>query len=222
MRLFGFRVIEELIEIGIIAIIRTDSPDKAEKTAEACMAGGLNSIEVTFSVPHAAEVIASLDKKFGVDQVNLGAGTVMDPETARIAILAGAKYIVSPYFCPKTANLCNLYKVPYIPGCMTIKEIAEALRYGSHLIKLFPASIFDPTIIKAIKGPLPQASIMPTGGIDIDNAGDWIRAGSDAIAVGGNLTSGDDYDHIASLCNEYIKQIQSARQDLIARGDNFV
>jgi 2-dehydro-3-deoxyphosphogluconate aldolase/(4S)-4-hydroxy-2-oxoglutarate aldolase len=212
-----YRIVDKLIDTGIIAIVRTDSPDKAERIAEACLAGGLHSIEITFSVPRADRVIAALRERFSPAELLLGAGTVLDAETARIAHLSGASYIISPFFCPETAALCNLYKIPYIPGCMTVREIAQALKAGAELVKLFPASAFTPEIIKAIHGPLPQAALVPTGGINLHNAGEWIRAGAAAVAVGGSLTAGEDYGLIGKQCRTYLEIIKVARREINAK-----
>ena len=131
----------------------------------------------------AHKVIEALAEKYPNGEMLLGAGTVLDSETARIAILSGAAYIVSPSFNLETAKLCNRYRVPYIPGCMTINEVITAMEAGADIIKIFPADLFGPKIIKDIKGPLPQAKMMPTGGVDVDNVGEWIKAGADRKSV---------------------------------------
>ena len=120
----------------------------------------------------------------------IGAGTVLDSETARACILAGAQYIVGPSFNKDCARLCNRYAVPYIPGVMTPQEAVKALEYGAEILKLFPAELFGPKIISAFKGPLPQGNYMPTGGITIENAADWIAAGASILGIGGALTKG--------------------------------
>ena len=127
------------------------------------MDGGIGPIEITFTVPGAHKVIEALTEEFG-DELLVGAGTVLDSETARIAILAGARYIVSPGFSLETAKLCNRYQIPYMAGCITLTEMITAMEAGVDVIKVFPGSAFDPDFIKAIKGPLPQAVLMPTGG----------------------------------------------------------
>ena len=145
----------------------------------------------------------------------LGAGTVLDSETARIAILSGAAYIVSPSFNLETAKLCNRYRVPYIPGCMTINEVITAMEAGADIIKIFPADLFGPKIIKDIKGPLPQAKMMPTGGVDVDNVGEWIKAGAVAVGAGSSLTKGaktGDYKAITETAKKFIDGIRAARQ----------
>ena len=144
----------------------------------------------------------------------LGAGTVMDSETARIAILSGAQYIVSPYFNAETVRLCNRYRVPCMPGAMTIKEVVEAMESGADIVKVFPGEAFGPKILKAIKGPVPQAKMMPTGGVDLSNVGEWIKAGAVAVGAGGSLTKGaktGDYKAITETAKEFIAKVKEAR-----------
>ena len=147
----------------------------------------------------------------------LGAGTVLDSETARIAILSGANYIVSPAFNLERAKLCNRYRVPYIPGCVTITEVITAMEAGADIIKIFPADLFGPKIIKDIKGPLPQAKMMPTGGVDVSNVDQWIKAGAVAVGAGSSLTAGaktGDYKKITETAKEFIRKIQEQRSQM--------
>ena len=208
-----YETIGKIVELGIIAIIRTDSPQKAVKIADACLQGGIKVLEVTFSVPGADRVISSLRERYAEEELLLGAGTVLDSETARIAHLAGAAYIVAPSFNVGTAKLCNRYQIPYMPGCFTIREMVEAMEAGVEIIKLFPGSAFTPDIIKAVRGPLPQALLMPTGGVNLDNVEAWFKAGSAAVGVGGSLTTadGDDYSSITRKCKEFIQKIKNVR-----------
>lgn len=207
-------VIKRITDAGIVAVVRAESAEQARKITDACIEGGVPAIEMTFTVPHADKVIAELDAMYTDDQIILGAGTVMDSETARIAILAGAKYIVSPYFDEKTAKLCNRYRVPYMPGCMTIKEVVTAMEAGADIIKIFPGEAFGPKIIKAINGPVPQARMMPTGGVSVDNVGEWIKAGAVAVGAGGALTAGaktGDYAAITETAKKFVENIKAAR-----------
>ena len=154
---------------------------------------------------------------YSEDQIILGAGTVLDSETARIAILAGAQYIVSPCFDLETAKLCNRYRVPYMPGCMTIKEVITAMEAGADIIKIFPGEVFGPKIIKAINGPIPQARMMPTGGVSADNVDEWIKAGAVAVGAGSSLTAGakkGDYDAIVKEGKKFVENIKAARASL--------
>jgi 2-dehydro-3-deoxyphosphogluconate aldolase/(4S)-4-hydroxy-2-oxoglutarate aldolase len=198
----------------LVAVVRAESAEQAEKIAKALAAGGVAAIEITFTVPGAAEVIKALAEKYKSGEIIIGAGTVLDPETARIAILQGAQYIVSPCLNVETVKLCNRYKVACMPGAMTIKETVEAMEAGGDVIKIFPGELFGPAIIKAIKGPLPHAPLMPTGGVSLDNVAEWIKAGSIAVGVGSTLTAGakkGDYAAITDIAKQFIEKIKEAR-----------
>ena len=144
----------------------------------------------------------------------IGAGTVMDPETARLAILAGAQYVVSPYFNADTVRMCNRYRVACMPGAMSIAEVVAGMEAGADIIKVFPGELFGPKIIKSIHGPIPQAELMPTGGVSVENVAEWIRAGAVAVGAGSSLTAGaktGDYDLITKTAKEFVEQIRRAR-----------
>ena len=214
-RLGGFimrkhEILQRIEDVGVVAVVRAENSEKAKKIALACMEGGIDSIEITFTVPGAHKVIKSLTEEFG-DKLLVGAGTVLDSETARTAILSGAKYIVSPGFDLDTAKLCNRYQIPYMPGCMTITEMITAMEAGADIIKVFPGSAFGPSFIKAIKGPLPQAVLMPTGGVSIDNVDQWIKNGCIAVGVGGNLTKGSSED-MTKAAKEFVAKVKEARK----------
>lgn len=197
-----------------MAIVRTDDSSQATRVVDACAQGGATAIEITFTVPAAAGIIEDLAKRYPADQIALGAGTVLDPETARVAILSGARFVVSPCLNTATARLCNRYQIPYLPGAGTIREIVEAMETGADIIKIFPGETLGPAFVKAARAPLPQASLMPTGGISIDNAAEWIRAGSVALGVGGSLTAGaktGDFKSITDLTRRFIAAIAEAR-----------
>lgn len=212
-------VLAKLTDQAIVAVVRADSPEQAIQISDACIEGGLTGIEVTFTVKDADQVIKQLSARYSENlDVVVGAGTVLDSTTARLAILAGASFIVSPTFDAETAKLCNLYQVPYLPGCMTIGEIKQAMEAGADIIKLFPGSAFGPSFIKAVKAPLPQANIMPTGGVDLENVGDWLKNGAVAVGVGGNLVapaSTGDYDKITSIAQQYIQKVKEAKTDRV-------
>ncbi|MEC0090004.1 bifunctional 2-keto-4-hydroxyglutarate aldolase/2-keto-3-deoxy-6-phosphogluconate aldolase [Paenibacillus macquariensis] len=204
------RVLQNISSVGVVAVIRADTAEAAVRMSESCIEGGLNNIEVTFTTPDADQAIKSLAKKYG-DKAVIGAGTVLDPLTARIAILAGAEFIVSPSFEEETAKMCNLYGIPYMPGCLTLNEMKEALKLGVDVLKLFPGSAFGPDYIKAVKGPMPHVNIMPTGGVDLNNMEQWIRNGCIAVGIGGNLTApakDDRYDLITELAAQYVAKFQ--------------
>ncbi len=206
-------VLKKIVESGLVCVIRADTPDQASRIAEACALGGVAALEITFTVPGASGVIEHLAKNLA-GKIIVGAGTVLDPETARIAILSGAQYIISPSLNPETARLCNRYQIPYMPGAGTIGEVVLAMECGADIVKVFPGEILGPTFIKAVKGPLPQASLMPTGGVSIENVSKWIEAGSVAVGVGGNLTAGaktGDYASITSLAKQFVEKIKEVR-----------
>ena len=203
-------ILQRIEDVGVVAVVRAENSQKAKEIALAVMEGGVDSIEITFTVPGAADVIKDLTKEFG-DRLLVGAGTVLDSETARVAILAGAKYIVSPAFDLETAKLCNRYQVPYMPGCMTLTEIITAMEAGADIIKVFPGSAFGPSFIKAIKGPLPQAVLMPTGGVTLDNVDQWIKNGCVAVGVGGNLTKGTS-EEMTNTAKAFVAKVKEARE----------
>lgn len=181
-------VVDRIIDPGLVAVIRAQSAQQAIAIAEACMAGGVVAIEVTFTVPGAVDVIRELGSRYGDPQLLLGAGTVLDAATARRAIGAGARYIVSPHFDPQVVRACRDEGIAAIPGAMTVREIIEAMRAGAELVKVFPGEVLGPKFIRAVRGPLPDARLVPSGGVALDNLADWIRAGAVALSAGGSLT----------------------------------
>ncbi len=208
------QIITKITEGGLVAVIRAESSEQAFKITEACIKGGVVGIEITFTVPGADKLIRDLSNEYGNGEILIGAGTVMDPETARIAILAGAQYIVSPYLNLDTVKLCNRYRIPCMPGAMSIKEVVEAMEAGADIIKIFPGELFGPKIIKSILGPIPYAKLMPTGGVNVDNVGEWIKAGAVAVGAGSSLTKGaktGDYDAITRTARQFIAEIEAAR-----------
>ncbi|MCJ8009494.1 bifunctional 4-hydroxy-2-oxoglutarate aldolase/2-dehydro-3-deoxy-phosphogluconate aldolase [Lederbergia wuyishanensis] len=211
-------VMNKIIECGVVAVVRADSKEEAIKISEACVKGGICGIEITFTVQGAVEIIEELSIFYRENNnVVIGAGTVLDAVTARIAILAGAKYIVSPSFDIETAKLCNLYQIPYMPGCMTITEMKNALEYGVDIIKLFPGNAFGPDYVKSVKAPLPQVNLMPTGGVSLENIDQWINNGCVAVGVGGNLVAPaktGDFDLITRYAEQYVSKVQQAREAL--------
>lgn len=200
------KVLQNIKSLGVVAVIRADDPESAFKMSEACIEGGLTNIELTFTTPEADQVIKKLKAAYS-DKAVIGAGTVLDAHTARISIMAGAEFVVSPAFDEETAKMCNLYSIPYMPGCMTITEMKEALKLGVDVLKLFPGSALGPDFVKAVKGPLPHVQIMPTGGVDLDNIGKWLQNGCIAVGIGGNLTAparDNRYDLITETAAQYV------------------
>ncbi len=211
-----WEALSRITKAGLVAVVRATSPEIADGIARACMEGGVGAIEITFTVPGAHEVIAGLTKRFSNQGLLIGAGTVLDAETARIAILAGAQFIVSPSLNARTAQLCRRYQVPYMPGAATATEVLHALEEGADIVKVFPGEVLGPAFVKAILGPLPHAPLMPTGGVALDNAADWIRAGCVALGVGGNLTAGaktGDYGRITETARQFLAKIKEARSE---------
>jgi 2-dehydro-3-deoxyphosphogluconate aldolase/(4S)-4-hydroxy-2-oxoglutarate aldolase len=208
------KILSKIVEGGLVAVVRAESGEQALKIADACFNGGVAAIEITFTVPGAVEVIKELVKVYSNGEILLGAGTVMDAETARMAILSGAQYVVSPYLNVDTVKLCNRYRVPCMPGAMTIKEVVESMEAGADIIKIFPGELFGPPIIKAILGPIPYAKLMPTGGVSLENVDEWIKAGAVAVGVGSALTKGaktGDYEAITRTAQQFVTKIQAAR-----------
>jgi 2-dehydro-3-deoxyphosphogluconate aldolase/(4S)-4-hydroxy-2-oxoglutarate aldolase len=214
MAMKKWKVLQRISDIGVVAVIRTRKAETAENIAWACREGGLPAVEITFTIPGADRVIRRLREEDAFSELIVGAGTVLDSETARIAILAGAQFGVSPGFDEETARLCNRYQIPYIPGCLSALEIIRAMECGAEVIKFFPGAMVEPSVIKAIKGPLPQVSIMPSGGVDLDNVEDWIRNGADFVSVGSHLTDpGEkgDYRRVKELAAEFVERVRRAR-----------
>ncbi len=211
------QILTKIQDCGIVAVVRAETTDEAQKIAEACLEGGVSAIELTFTVPHADKVIEFLANKYSPEEMILGAGTVMDSQTARMAMLCGAQYIVSPYFDIETVKLCNRYRMAVMPGVMSVREAVMAMEAGADILKIFPADLFGPKIIKDIKGPLPYAKMMPTGGVTADNAGEWIKAGAVALGAGGSLTAGaktGDYALITETAKRFVKNIKAARAEI--------
>ena len=207
-------ILTKIQNSGIVAVVRADSSEKAERITDALIEGGVAAIELTFTVPKGHKVIEALAAKYTPEEIILGAGTVLDSETARISMLSGANYIVSPYFDAETVKLCNRYRIAVMPGIMSVKEAVTAMEAGADILKVFPGELFGPKIIKALNGPLPHAKMMPTGGVTTENVGEWIKSGAVAVGAGGALTKGaesGDYKNITKTAKEFIKHIKEAR-----------
>lgn len=191
----------------IVAVVRGESQEEALAIAKASIRGGIKLIELTYTTPNVDKAFEALE---GTEAI-VGAGTVLDVQTARNAILSGAKFIVSPHFDEEIARLCNRYGILYMPGCMTIKEIIHALEFGCSVIKLFPANTFGPSFIKSVKGPIPNVEVMPTGGINLHNMMDWIKAGAFSVGIGSDLTRTyrkENSEGVTTLARQYINAIR--------------
>lgn len=208
------QVIETVKKIGVVAVIRGNTPDEAVQISEACIAGGVTAIKVAFTTPRAHEAILTLSEKYKDNaQVVIGAGTVLDAETARMAILNGAAFVVSPAFDEATIKLCNRYRVACMPGTTTIQGVIQALELGADIVKVFPGEVVGSKFIKAVKGPLPQAQMMPTGGVSIDNVAEWFKAGAVAVGAGGALTGGGkSLTEITETAKKFVVAVAEARK----------
>lgn len=208
------QILSQLRKQGLVVVVRGDRKEDGVKASQACISGGISAIEVAYTNPDANLIIADLRQTYQENpDVLIGAGTVLDPVTARQAIMAGASFIVAPSFNEEVARLCHLYAVPYIPGCMTLTEITRALEAGCEMVKLFPASVFGPSYVSAIKAPLPQVSIMVTGGVNLGNASTWFAAGVDAIGIGGEfnqLAAQGQFDRIQEMAAAYVGMVVSS------------
>jgi len=215
--LHKYQHLERIADCGIIAVIRAETPEQAIDIASACKKGGIEAIEITMTVPGAVDVIKEVAKTYSPEEVILGAGTVLDPETARAVILAGAEYVVSPHLNLEVVKMANRYQKVVMPGAMSVTEVVEAMESGADAVKIFPSSLFGPSIIKAISGPLPQAQMVPTGGVSLDNVKDWINAGALAVGVGGGLTreaiQKNDYSILTETAKKFVAKIKEAREN---------
>lgn len=188
--MFKADIINRMEACGAMAIVRTESIERGKEIARGCLQGGIDVMEISYTLPNAGEVITALNHAFGADML-VGAGTVLDAETCRIAILAGAKFVIAPNFSKEVARMCNRYQIPYAPGCTTITEMIEALEVGASYIKAFPISNFyGPQLAKIIKTPVPEMPLMASGGATLDNLQEWLRNGISCVGFGGLLTKG--------------------------------
>ena len=203
-------------ETGVIAIMRAQSSAQLIAAADAIWAGGVRAIEVTMTTPGALSVIEEATVRYG-EKVIFGAGSVLDAETARAAILAGADFVVAPTLDPATIELCSRYSVPVMPGCYTPTEMLTAWQAGADMVKLFPASVGGPALIKAILAPLPQIEIVPVGGVDLDTAAEFIASGAAALGVGSSLVNqklldAGDMEELTRRAKAFIEKVKQGRR----------
>ncbi|MED5614682.1 bifunctional 2-keto-4-hydroxyglutarate aldolase/2-keto-3-deoxy-6-phosphogluconate aldolase [Janthinobacterium sp. P210005] len=206
-------VFEGILERGMVGIVRAPSAQAAVQIAEACIAGGITALEVAFTTPDTLGVLRTLRERHGHD-VLLGAGTVLDTETARAAILAGAQFIISPGVNVETITLCQRYQVLSMPGAMTPTEIVTALQAGADIVKVFPAEMFGPAYIKALRAPLPQAPLMPTGGVTVENLHAWFASGAVAVGIGSSLSGSGatgDYAAVTARAQAFVAKMAAVR-----------
>ena len=209
-------MLEKIEEAGIVAAIRADSSERLIEVAQALEAGGAQFIEVTMNTPNALKVIEALAVRMG-DRIGVGVGTVLDPETARAAILAGAQYIVSPTLNLRVIETAKRYSKLVFPGAFTPTEILAAWEAGADIVKVFPASAVGPGYIRDIHGPLPQIRLMPVGGVSVENCGEFIKAGAAAVTAASCIAPKKDiaegnWETITSLARRMIENIRAARK----------
>ena len=207
--------LRQIVETGVVAVVRVDSSDQLVDVVQAIAEGGVRCVEVTMTTPNALQVIADASARSG-GEILIGVGSVLDAETARMAILAGAEFVVAPSLDVHTIAMCRRYGKVVVPGAFTPTEIVQAWQSGADLVKVFPASLGGPELIKALKGPLPQIPLLPTGGVTAENTGDFIRAGAAAVAAGTSLVSKDlvkkkDFKGLTERARQFAEAVKKAR-----------
>jgi 2-dehydro-3-deoxyphosphogluconate aldolase/(4S)-4-hydroxy-2-oxoglutarate aldolase len=208
-------MLERIERSGVVAIVRLDDYTHAPEMASALADGGVEAVEFTYTNPAAGDAVRATKDALG-DRMLVGAGTVLDPETARAAILLGADFIVTPTVQVQTIRLCTRYSVPTVIGAFTPTEILTAWEAGASIVKVFPASVGGPRYLKDVRGPLPHVKLMPTGGVSLENAGDFIRAGAVGIAAGSNLVATEtvakrDWATLTERARALVDAVQRAR-----------
>lgn len=214
-------ILSAMREIGIVPVVRTPTAESALRAIEAIYEGGIRAAEVTMTVPGAVKVLEQLADKFGAKMV-LGAGTVLDPETCRICMLAGAQFFVTPALNLKTIEMAQRYSKPICPGALTPTEVLTAWQAGADIVKVFPCdNVGGAKYIKALKGPFPQIEMIPTGGVSLTTAGDFLKAGACAVAVGGELVDGKTiaagaYEVFTERARQFLEVVAKARAEMAA------
>lgn len=208
-------VVAEIERLGVVAIIRLQDSSAVRGIVDALARGGVKALEVTMSVPRAIELIAEIAPTLPADFL-FGAGTVLDADTAHRAARAGAQFIVSPVFRPEVIKAAHEDGIPALPGCFTPTEILAAWELGADIVKVFPATSVGPGYFKDVRGPLPQVKMMPTGGVSIDNVGDWLKAGAVAVGVGSalldmNAIAAKQFDVIEANARRMVSNVAAAR-----------
>jgi 2-dehydro-3-deoxyphosphogluconate aldolase/(4S)-4-hydroxy-2-oxoglutarate aldolase len=210
--------LNRVLDGGIVAVIRAASGELLGEVCEALLAGGVDCMEITFTVPKAHRVLEAVADRIG-DKVLLGAGTVLDPETARTAILAGARFIVAPTVNIDTIRVCKRYTALALPGAFTPTEILSAWEAGADIVKVFPSDFVGPGYLKAVRAPLPQVRMLPTGGVNLKTAAEFLKAGACALGIGSSLVSAEaierrDFSSIQRLAGEYVRIVRETRAQL--------
>lgn len=207
-----YDILNQLQKNYLVAVVRGKQFDETIQIIEAVLEGGISNIEITYTTPRASELISHFRERA---DLCVGAGTVMTAHNADEAIRNGAAYVVSPHFDAEISKICNLYHIPYLPGCGSVTEVTEAFKSGVDVVKLFPGGVLGASFIKDVKGPIPHANVMPSGGVSKDNIGDWIKNGAFAVGIGSALTKGFDgtdtgviTDNTKSFVNAYKNAIK--------------
>ncbi len=208
--------LRQVLECGIVAVVRSPDSQQLVEVTRALADGGVTVVEITMTVPNALEVVRRVREALG-ERVLLGAGTILDPETARAALLAGAEYLVAPTVNLDVIRLCQRYDKLVMPGAFTPTEILSAWEAGADIVKVFPADVVGPAFFKALRGPLPQVRLMPTGGVDLSTAADFLRAGACCLGVGGQLVepravAEGNFDRIRDLARQYAAIVKQFRE----------
>lgn len=209
---------QRIVQSGIVGIIRAPDGAQLVEVAQALLAGGIDCLEVTFTVPQAHRVLEKVADALG-DKILLGAGTVLDTETCRTAILAGAEFIVSPGTNVDVIQMCRRYSKPALPGALTPTEVINAWQAGADFVKVFPCDVLGPAHLKALRGPLPQVKLIPTGGVTLETAADFLKAGASALGIGSSLVepkaiANRDFARIESLAKQYVEIVKKTRASL--------
>lgn len=212
-------VLRQIKDVGVVPVVRARASEEAARVVEAIKAGGISVLEITMTVPRAVELIAELSERYG-DGATVGAGTVLDPETARACIMAGARFVVSPSLNTKTIELCRRYGVAVMPGALTPTEVVTAWQAGADMVKVFPChALGGASYLKALKAPLPQVELIPTGGVSLKTAADFIRAGASALGVGADLVdlkalAEGQAEVITERARQFVEIVREARQNV--------
>jgi 2-dehydro-3-deoxyphosphogluconate aldolase / (4S)-4-hydroxy-2-oxoglutarate aldolase len=208
--------LRQVLDCGIVAVVRAPDSRRLVEVVRALADGGVTVVEITMTVPDALAVVREVRRELG-DRVLLGAGTILDPETARAALLAGAEYLVAPTLNLDVIRLCRRYDKLVMPGALTPTEILTAWEAGADVVKVFPAEVVGPAFFKAMRGPLPQIRLMPTGGVDLTTAADFLRAGACCLGLGSQLVepravAEADFERIRDLARQYVDVVRRTRQ----------
>ena len=200
-------ILEKLKGNGIVAVIRGKNHEEAKGYMEACLRGGIKSLELTYTIPNVVELIREYSSN---EEALIGVGSVLNGKMASDAIEAGAKYVVSPGYSEEINTVCRAMNVVYLPGCMTVGEIMKAMDAGNKMIKLFPGDLFGAKFVKAIKAPIPNVEVMPTGGVSVDNIEEWFENGVACVGVGSSLIKGSLED-IENTAKEFISKFEKIK-----------